>query len=106
MLFYHEGGVDVGDVDAKAERSTSLSTGVPTVEELSGGLLKYLAPAAKPAVGGFLVALLRMYRELHFAYLEINPLVVPKAGGKCVPLDLAAKVTRPPSTSADKSGII
>ena len=92
VLFYHEGGVDVGDVDAKAEKMDLTLNEVPTVEELSSGLLKHLAPSAKAGVAGFLVTLVRMYRELHFAYLEINPLVVPKSGGKCVPLDLAAKV--------------
>merc|ERR1719277_1960935 len=36
-------------------------------------------------------ALFKLYKELHFAYLEINP-VVMTAEGKTVPLDLVAKV--------------
>ena len=44
----------------------------------------------KELVAGFVVALYRQYVQLHFTYLEVNPLVV--TGGKIYILDLAAKL--------------
>jgi ATP citrate (pro-S)-lyase len=53
-------------------------------------------PAEKKIFVDFLIRLYRVYVDLHFAYLEINPLVVldPVAGGEpqvCY-LDMAAKL--------------
>ena len=42
-------------------------------------------------MNSYIVGLFRFYRELHFAYLEINPLVI-SADGLVGPLDLAAMV--------------
>jgi ATP citrate (pro-S)-lyase len=48
-------------------------------------------PQGKRAcIAGFIEALFKLYVDMNFAYLEINPLVV--AGGKVTPLDLAAKL--------------
>mmetsp|Transcript_9699 Transcript_9699/g.29138 ORF Transcript_9699/g.29138 Transcript_9699/m.29138 type:complete len:1084 (-) Transcript_9699:354-3605(-) len=91
ILFYHEGGVDVGDVDAKAER-LKIATG----ETLDAGavtekLLSKVPADKKENLTSFVMALFRFYKELHFAYLEINPLVMLK-DGSVVPLDMAAKL--------------
>ncbi|CAK9007325.1 ATP-citrate synthase (ATP-citrate (pro-S-)-lyase) (Citrate cleavage enzyme) [Durusdinium trenchii] len=91
ILFHHEGGVDVGDVDAKAIKMDVVLTDSPTKETLCRELLMNVSDTAKQAeVAGFVLALLQTYRDLHYAYLEINPLVVCKEG--VIPLDLAAKI--------------
>ncbi|KFO28525.1 ATP-citrate synthase [Fukomys damarensis] len=71
VLFHHEGGVDVGDVDAKAQK---LLVGVDE----------------KLVLASFISGLFNFYEDLYFTYLEINPLVVTKDG--VYVLDLAAKV--------------
>jgi len=90
VMFYHEGGVDVGDVDAKAAKlevraGTALDAGA-----VAAGLLGGLPDAVRPRVATFLAALHRFYVELAFTYLEINPIVM--VGDSVLPLDLAAKV--------------
>jgi len=91
VLFHHEGGVDVGDVDAKAfkievhvEDKMTLTEG-----QVKSSLLSKLV-GDKDLVAGFIVALYRQYVALHFTYLEINPIVITQ--GKVWILDLAAKL--------------
>eukprot|EP00929_Paragymnodinium_shiwhaense_P114547 TRINITY_DN829_c0_g1_i11.p1 TRINITY_DN829_c0_g1~~TRINITY_DN829_c0_g1_i11.p1 ORF type:complete len:1093 (-),score=322.86 TRINITY_DN829_c0_g1_i11:84-3362(-) len=92
ILFYHEGGVDVGDVDEKAERM-QLSTGaMPTLEEVTTKLLNKVPAAKQAKLATFIVSLFKYYRDLHFAYLEINPLVMLSSNNLVVPLDMAAKI--------------
>jgi ATP citrate (pro-S)-lyase len=91
ILFYHEGGVDVGDVDAKAERMEIPTGASINAEAVVNQLLTKLPDAKKPMMAAFVVALFGLYKDFHFAYLEINPLVM-LADGKIVPLDLAAKL--------------
>jgi len=91
VLFYHEGGVDVGDVDEKAERMQ-----IPTGEDLSVEAVKAKiltkVPASKQdSLASFIVALYKFYKALHFAYLEINPLVM-LSDNTVIPLDMAAKI--------------
>jgi len=91
ILFYHEGGVDVGDVDAKAEKLQ-----LPTGEALTAATVKdkllSKVPASKlESLTSFVLALYKFYQELHFAYLEINPLVM-LSDNTVVPLDMAAKL--------------
>jgi len=91
ILFYHEGGVDVGDVDSKAE-SLKLKTGTPiTVEAVKKELLSKLPAAKQDNMASFIISLFKFYRDLHFAYLEINPLVMLD-DNTVVPLDMAAKI--------------
>ena len=98
ILFYDKGGVDVGDVDAKAARLL-----VPTntsFESLAGqvtsDLLKEIKDAGKKSVLlDFLARLFAVYQDLNFTYLEINPLVVldrPGQPPQVIYLDLAAKI--------------
>ena len=91
ILFHHEGGVDIGDVDSKALK---LEVDVREKMEISESEVqeKLLGQFTgdKSLVGRFIVALYRQYVSLHFTYLEINPLVV--TGGKVYILDLAAKL--------------
>lgn len=90
ILFYHQGGVDIGDVDAKA-----LKLDVPvdknvTVDDIKKQLLTQLAADKKERVAKFVYALYKSYVDLYFTYLEINPLVVTK--DSIYILDLAAKL--------------
>jgi ATP citrate (pro-S)-lyase len=91
ILFHHEGGVDIGDVDTKAAKLV-LSTGtVPTKDEVTKSLLQKVPPAKHESLAVFIVSLYKYYRDLHFAYLEINPLVMLQ-DNSVVPLDMAAKL--------------
>lgn len=47
ILFYHQGGVDVGDVDAKALKLDVPIDSTVTAAEIEAKLLKELAPAKK-----------------------------------------------------------
>ena len=91
-MFTHEGGVDIGDVDAKAERMTvKLNAADPSAAEVTDKLLKSVPAARKAKLASYIAGLYKLFRELHFAYLEINPLVMPN-DTTVVPLDLAAKI--------------
>jgi len=93
IMFYHEGGVDVGDVDAKAsvlEVAVDEKIGDDFGARVERELLKQLAKSKVEQVSRFIVELYRLYVDLYFTYLEINPLVV-KSDGIYI-LDLAAKV--------------
>ncbi|KAG6822941.1 hypothetical protein H0H92_011970, partial [Tricholoma furcatifolium] len=97
ILFTHEGGVDIGDVDAKAlVLNIPVNKPFPSREEIAATLLTHVPAAKKETLVDFLVRLYSVYVDLHFAYLEINPLVVLDAvnGGEpqvCY-LDMAAKL--------------
>ena len=91
ILFYVEGGADVGDVGAKAE-TMDIDSGEQVAEdEVVAGLLGKFADEKKAGMNSYIVALFKLKKELHFAYLEINSLVI-SADGSVVPLDLAAMV--------------
>ena len=91
ILLDHEGGEDVGDVDAKAETMDTASGEESTKEDVVAGLLGELVDEKKAWMSSFIVALFNFYKELHFAYFDINPLVM-LADGSVVPLVLAANV--------------
>uniref|UniRef100_A0A672RTY9 ATP-citrate synthase n=1 Tax=Sinocyclocheilus grahami TaxID=75366 RepID=A0A672RTY9_SINGR len=90
MLFHHEGGVDVGDVDSKALK---LLVGVDekiSADTVKSQLLTHTPADKKEMLTSFLVGLFNLYEDLYFTYLEINPLVVTKDG--VYVLDMAAKI--------------
>lgn len=91
ILFHHEGGVDIGDVDEKA---VSLDVDVDQKLKKNDVEEKLLAGVKdadqKALVAEFIVGLFAVYRKLYFAYMEINPIVV--RDGKIYILDLAAKL--------------
>ncbi|XP_026181163.1 ATP-citrate synthase [Mastacembelus armatus] len=90
VLFHHEGGVDVGDVDAKAKK---LLVGVDekiSEDSVTKELLTHVPNDKKLVLASFIVGLFNLYEELFFTYLEINPLVVTKEG--VYVLDMAAKI--------------
>lgn len=94
ILFTHEGGVDVGDVDAKALKlliPADPAAPFPAREQWTQTLLQQVPAAKKEVLTDFLVRLYSVYVDLHFAYLEINPLVVMD-NGLITYLDMAAKL--------------
>jgi len=91
ILFYHEGGVDIGDVDTKAAKLHVPHSEALTTETLLAELLNDVPSERRQNVAEFINCLFKIYRALHFAYLEINPLVVTD-DGTVAPLDLAAKL--------------
>lgn len=98
ILFTHEGGVDVGDVDAKAEKllvPVDLSE-YPSNNEIAATLLKKVPKGVHNVLVDFITRLYAVYVDCQFTYLEINPLVViPNADATSADvhfLDLAAKL--------------
>jgi len=91
ILFHHEGGVDIGDVDSKASK---FNIGVQEKMEVSLGDIKSSLltkfTGDKDLVARFIQCLYKQYVDLYFTYLEINPLVI--TGQKVHVLDLAAKL--------------
>ncbi|TLS25422.1 hypothetical protein PpBr36_07210 [Pyricularia pennisetigena] len=98
ILFTHEGGVDVGDVDEKAEKlliPVDLSE-YPSNEEIASALLKKVPKGIHNVLVDFITRLYAVYVDCQFTYLEINPLVViPNEDATSAAvhfLDLAAKL--------------
>jgi ATP citrate (pro-S)-lyase len=83
--------VDVGDVDSKGVKMTLDITEVPTADKVKSTLLTQIPAARKDYLAGFIVATLKLFRDLNFVYLEINPLVMTD-DGRITPLDMAAKI--------------
>ncbi|QNP98078.1 hypothetical protein B0I72DRAFT_142057 [Yarrowia lipolytica] len=97
ILFYHEGGVDVGDVDAKAAKiliPVDIENEYPSNATLTKELLAHVPEDQHQTLLDFINRLYAVYVDLQFTYLEINPLVViPTAQGVEVHyLDLAGKL--------------
>ena len=90
ILFHHEGGVNVGDVDSKAAR-LHVPIGIyPTADEIKKSLLEKVPLDRKSLIAGFIEALFKFYADLNFTYLEINPIAITK--DSVIPVDLAAKL--------------
>ncbi|OZJ06569.1 hypothetical protein BZG36_00564 [Bifiguratus adelaidae] len=97
ILFTHEGGVEVGDVDAKALKLlVKVDEQFPSAETIKAELLKDVPAFKQDVLVDFISRLYSVYVDLHFTYLEINPLVVtdPVDGkdAQVYYLDLAAKL--------------
>lgn len=92
ILFYHQGGVDIGDVDAKAVKLDVPVGTTVALNDIKEKLLGQVPNAAdkKERVARFIHALYKTYVDLYFTYLEINPLVV--TNDHLYILDLAAKL--------------
>ena len=90
IMFCHEGGVNVGDVDAKASRLEVPIGALPSAAEIEKRLLAKVPSDRKKLIAGFIEGLFKFYADLNFTYLEINPLAMTKDAA--IPLDLAAKL--------------
>ena len=91
ILFYHEGGVDIGDVDSKGVRMSIPIGAIPSIAETIAALLTHVPASRQQYLSGFIVALFKLFRDLNFVYLEINPIVMT-ADNRITPLDMAAKI--------------
>ncbi|KAI9834185.1 MAG: glutathione synthetase ATP-binding domain-like protein [Phylliscum demangeonii] len=98
LLFTHEGGVDVGDVDSKAEKFLIPidPADFPSNDTLAAALLEKVPQGVHNVLLDFILRLYAVYVDCQFTYLEINPLVViPNRDGTSAEvhfLDLAAKL--------------
>ncbi|KAJ3877424.1 ATP-citrate synthase [Lentinula edodes] len=102
ILFTHEGGVDVGDVDAKALKllipvpTAAAPQTFPGKKAVINTLLSHVpTQARKDALADFIIRLYSVYVDLQYAYLEINPLIcMENSVGKVEIhyLDMAAKL--------------
>lgn len=90
ILFHHEGGVDIGDVDSKALKIDIPIDEKPTVDQIKKQLLTNIPEGKKELVCKFIVDLYNCYVDLYFTYLEVNPLVI--TNNSIYLLDLAAKL--------------
>lgn len=91
ILFHHEGGVDIGDVDSKAVKlEVEVQERMEVTEDLVKKTLLGCQKTEKDLVAKFITALYKQYVALHFTYMEINPVVI--TSGKVYILDLAAKL--------------
>lgn len=96
ILFHHQGGVDIGDVDAKALKlEVPVCQEPPKVSVIIEKLLTHVPENKKLVIAEFIEDLYKLYVNLYFTYLEINPLVVTDES--IYILDLAAKL----DTTAD-----
>jgi ATP citrate (pro-S)-lyase len=90
LFFYHEGGVDIGDPTEKSEK-LQISTGCTTnAAEIKEKLLGKVPANKQDVLSEWIFAFFKVYKDLHFAYLEINPIVL--LGEKVYPLDLVGKI--------------
>jgi ATP citrate (pro-S)-lyase len=96
LLFYSEGGVDVGDVDNKARRlHVDIQNELSEKDVQSASLLEGVPTERLESLTSFVVTLFQVYRMLNFTYMEINPIVFSTSNSGeeiIVPLDLAAKI--------------
>lgn len=90
ILFHHEGGINVGDVDAKAVRLMVPIGTHPASSDIEKKLLGKVPSERKNLIAGFIEGMFKFYADLNYAYLEINPFVV--SANKIYSLDLAAKL--------------
>nr|UEK51402.1 ATPCL-like protein [Parasacculina yatsui] len=89
ILFYHQGGVEIGDVDSKAVKLDVAVDTMPTIDDIKS-LLKDVTANKVDMLAAFIMELYRQYVNLYFTYLEINPLVV--TSNAIYILDLAARL--------------
>jgi len=90
ILFHHEGGVNVGDVDARAVKLSVPIGEMPSLQEIEKKLLGKVPKEQKAIIAGFIEGLFKFYADLGYTYLEINPFIVK--GKDVIPLDMAAKL--------------
>merc|ERR1712176_1732252 len=90
ILFTPEGGIDIGDVDSKAKKLEIPIDVTPTDQDIQSCLLKDFPSEKVPMVVKFIRTLYKVYVDLYFTYLEVNPLVITDT--KIHILDLAAKL--------------
>jgi len=90
ILFHHEGGINVGDIDTKAQRLFVPIGTLPKASDIQAKLLGKVSRDRQSQIAGFIEGMFKFYADLNYTYLEINPFVA--TGKTIIPLDLAAKL--------------
>ncbi|XP_038048335.1 ATP-citrate synthase-like [Patiria miniata] len=90
VLFHSKGGVDVGNVDEEADHLYVGLEEMPQQQTIQETLLKNVQNTKTQMLCSFIQSLIKCFRDLHFTYLELNPLVVTDS--EIHILDVAAKV--------------
>jgi ATP citrate (pro-S)-lyase len=90
ILFHHEGGINVGDIDTKAARLFVPIATLPTAKDIETQLLQKIPKDRQTLIAGFIEGMFKFYADLNYTYLEINPFIVKDK--TIIPLDLAAKL--------------
>lgn len=78
-------------MDSKGVRLSIKVDELPTIATVTEALLQLVPVARQEYLAGFIVALFKLFRDLNFVYMEINPLVFTD-DGRITPLDMAAKI--------------
>ena len=90
IYFSNHGGVDIESVwDTVAEIQVGVTDNIDKIN-IEDQLPKDTTKDKKKMFTNFIKGLFKFYRELNYAYLEINPFVV--SGKEIVPLDLVARL--------------
>ena len=99
IMFYHKGGIDVGDIDQKASTLDVPVGELPSRQNIESKLLSQIPNERKPFMSCFIEGMYKFYADLNFTYLEINPFVpmcehLASCTGNCCafPLDMAAEL--------------
>lgn len=96
ILFFHEGGVDVGDVDSKATRMfIPIEQGSVSAKSVCESLLSKVPENRRSDLSEFISKFYSFFVSHHFTYLEVNPIVVLERDNGSIDilaLDMAAKI--------------
>ena len=76
ILFHHQGGINVGDIDAKAVRMNIPIGTYPIASDIEKKLLGNVPKERRGLIAGFIEGMFKFYADLNYTYLEINPFVV------------------------------
>lgn len=98
ILFYHQGGVDVGQVEQKAEKLLIPLSDTDLTKAQANKLAKNVASKQREAVADFLVQVYDFFVQSQAAFLEMNPFIITKEGAKA--LDIAMKLDDTASQTA------
>jgi len=92
IYFSNHGGVDIEEVwDTVATIHVPVGTDIKDLD-IQGILPKDTPGDMSRRIANFIKALFRLYLDLGFAYLEINPFVITGAGADFIPLDMVARL--------------
>ena len=74
-MFYHKGGIEIGDVDQKAEKLHVPIGVIPSRQEIESKLVSKIPSQRKPFMACFIEGMYKFYVDLNYTFLEINPFV-------------------------------
>lgn len=91
IIYSNKGGIDIGDVNS---HSTKIFVNI--LEDLTHyhilNNFKYKIFDEFPILADLIIELFKNYRNLHFSYLEFNPLIIHREDNRIYFVDVAAKI--------------